>query len=74
MPNNNEVESELKRFMNGLARRNPGQPEFQQAVREVAETILPFTLENPIYREGADPGAAYRTRQNHHLSCHLEGR
>ena len=50
MPNNNEVESELKRFMNGLARRNPGQPEFQQAVREVAETILPFTLENPIYR------------------------
>ena len=51
MPNNSEVESELKRFMNGLVRRNPGQPEFHQAVHEVAETILPFTFENPIYRE-----------------------
>ena len=51
MSNNSEVESELKRFMNGLVRRNPGQPEFHQAVREVAETILPFTFENPIYRE-----------------------
>ncbi len=51
MSNNNEVEAELKRFMNGLVRRNPGQPEFHQAVHEVAETILPFTLENPIYRE-----------------------
>ncbi len=51
MPNNSEVESELKRFINGLVRRNPGQPEFHQAVREVAETILPFTFENPIYRE-----------------------
>ena len=51
MPNNSEVESELKRFMNGLVRRNPGQPEFHQAVHEVAETILPFTFENPIYRK-----------------------
>ena len=51
MPNNSEVESELKRFMNGLVRRNPGQPEFHQAVKEVAETILPFTLENPVYRK-----------------------
>ena len=51
MSNNSEVESELKRFMNGLVRRNPGQPEFHQAVHEVAETIMPFTFENPIYRE-----------------------
>ena len=51
MSNNSEVDSELKRFMNGLVRRNPGQPEFHQAVREVAETILPFTFENPIYRK-----------------------
>ena len=51
MSNHSEVETELKRFMNGLVRRNPGQPEFHQAVHEVAETILPFTFENPIYRK-----------------------
>jgi glutamate dehydrogenase (NADP+) len=45
-------EAELKRFMNGLIRRNPGQPEFHQAVYEAAEHLIPFVLENPKYREG----------------------
>ena len=38
--------------MTGLERRNPGEPEFQQAVREVAESILPFVEENPRYQRG----------------------
>ncbi|MGB3734631.1 MAG: NADP-specific glutamate dehydrogenase [Ilumatobacter sp.] len=42
---------ELEAFMNGLERRNPGEPEFQQAVREVAETLIPFTLDNAKYRD-----------------------
>lgn len=42
---------ELEAFMHGLERRNPGEPEFQQAVREVAETLVPFTLDHPKYRE-----------------------
>ncbi len=42
---------ELEAFMNGLERRNPGEPEFQQAVREVAETLIPFTLDNARYRD-----------------------
>jgi glutamate dehydrogenase (NADP+) len=33
---------ELDEFMAGLARRNPGEQEFHQAVREVSETIIPF--------------------------------
>ncbi len=41
---------ELKRFMRGLIKRNPGEPEFHQAVREVAESLLPFTREHPEYR------------------------
>ncbi|WP_231603303.1 NADP-specific glutamate dehydrogenase [Neorhodopirellula pilleata] len=32
-------------------RRNPGEDVFHQAVREVAETIIPFTNENPKYRD-----------------------
>ncbi len=42
---------EIDKFMQGLERRNPGEPEFHQAVREVMETLIPFTLEHPRYRE-----------------------
>ncbi len=44
-------DQELEHFMAGLEKRNPGEPEFQQAVREVAETLIPFTLDNPEYRD-----------------------
>ncbi|TWT93060.1 NADP-specific glutamate dehydrogenase [Neorhodopirellula pilleata] len=42
---------DLECFMQGLMRRNPGEDVFHQAVREVAETIIPFTNENPKYRD-----------------------
>jgi glutamate dehydrogenase (NADP+) len=42
---------ELADFMTGLTRRNPGEPEFHQAVSEVATTILPFLSTRPEYRE-----------------------
>jgi glutamate dehydrogenase (NADP+) len=45
------VRSEVEQFMAGLERRNPHEPEFQQAVREVVETLMPFVLEHPEYRE-----------------------
>ena len=41
--------AEVDRFMAGLVRRNPGEPEFHQAVREVAHSIMPFLLANPRY-------------------------
>ncbi|MFT5121460.1 MAG: glutamate dehydrogenase (NADP+) [Kiritimatiellia bacterium] len=43
--------AELKAFMTGLKKRNPGEREFHQAVYEVAETLMPFILENPKYNE-----------------------
>jgi glutamate dehydrogenase (NADP+) len=46
-----EIRKEIDRFMNGLRRRNAGQKEFHQAVQEVAETIIPFTHEQPKYRQ-----------------------
>ncbi len=46
-----EVEVRVERFMRGLIRRNPGEPEFHQAVREVAESLTPFMLEHPEYHE-----------------------
>ncbi len=45
-----EAKREVARFMDGLVRRNPGMPEFHQAVHEVVETLMPYTLEHPRYR------------------------
>ena len=42
---------ELQQFMEGLEKRNPGEPEFHQAVMEVASTIIPFLQNNPRYKE-----------------------
>jgi len=41
----------LQQFMSGLKDRNPHEPEFHQAVQEVAESIIPFTLKHPEYRD-----------------------
>lgn len=46
-----EAQAELDHFMAGLVKRNPGEPEFHQAVHEVAETLVPFTLDHPEYRK-----------------------
>lgn len=45
------VTKDLDSFMSDLDRRNPGEPEFHQAVLEVAEKIWPFLDENPRYRK-----------------------
>ena len=42
---------EVEKFMAGLIRRNPGEPEFHQAVREVVGTVTPFVLEHRRYHE-----------------------
>jgi glutamate dehydrogenase (NADP+) len=45
------VEAELERFESGLVKRNPGEPEFHQAVMEVARDIVPFIHERKDYRD-----------------------
>lgn len=42
---------ELDTFIRGLRKRNPGETEFHQAVREVAESLMPYLLEHPEYRK-----------------------
>ncbi len=42
---------EVENFMAGLIKRNPGEPEFHQAVQEVARDIIPFIEENPEYKK-----------------------
>ena len=43
--------NELETFMNGLEKRNPYEPEFRQAVYEVASSIMPWYLQREDYRK-----------------------
>jgi len=43
--------NEVERFMTDIVRRNPGETEFHQAVREVAESVMPLVLADQRYRE-----------------------
>ncbi len=40
----------IQDFMNGVTLRNPNEPEFLQAVLEVAETVIPFIEKNKKYQ------------------------
>ena len=41
----------LQSFMEGIKAKNPNEPEFHQAVQEVAMTLIPFINQNPKYEE-----------------------
>lgn len=46
----NIYEKELQEFMARIKAKNPNEPEFHQAVYEVAESLIPFIEENPQYK------------------------
>ncbi|EIJ68052.1 NADP-specific glutamate dehydrogenase [Pasteurella bettyae] len=48
-----QVVSSLEVFLANVAQKDPNQPEFLQAVREVFTSIWPFLEENPKYRSEA---------------------
>jgi len=41
----------LESFKNGVEKRNPGEPEFHQAVYEVAASVFPYIEDKPWYHE-----------------------
>ncbi|MGB1269044.1 MAG: NADP-specific glutamate dehydrogenase [Flavobacteriaceae bacterium] len=45
------MKDSIKNFINVVEKRNPNEPEFLQAVTEVAETVIPFIEENPQYNQ-----------------------
>jgi glutamate dehydrogenase (NADP+) len=46
-----DISVKVDAFMEKILKKNPGEPEFHQAVREVAECLMPFLEENPKYQE-----------------------
>jgi len=41
----------MKRFLSGVEKRNQNEPEFLQAVSEVAESIFPYIADKTVYHE-----------------------
>ncbi len=46
-----DVSSKVLAFMQKIVAKNPGETEFHQAVKEVAESLMPFLEANPKYQE-----------------------
>ncbi len=44
------LQNQIKEFMTKVIAKNPGEPEFHQAVKEVAESLMGFIEENPKYK------------------------
>ena len=43
------MEHIINGFLSEVSNRNAHEPEFMQAVTEVAQTVLPYIIENDIY-------------------------
>jgi glutamate dehydrogenase (NADP+) len=46
-----KTSQKVEQFMQMIMKKNPGEVEFHQAAREVAESVMPFIEEHPIYEE-----------------------
>ncbi|MFA5200659.1 MAG: NADP-specific glutamate dehydrogenase [Candidatus Omnitrophota bacterium] len=46
------MSKKIEEFMDLVAKKNPGEAEFHQAVREVVESVMPFIEKNPKYQKG----------------------
>ena len=45
------MDKNVEAFMDEIIRKNPGEKEFHQAVREVTESLMPFIEKNPKYKK-----------------------
>ena len=53
MKNKKYISDEVERFISGLIKRNPHEPEFHQAVHEVVESVMPFVIEHRKYKDAS---------------------
>lgn len=49
---NTSIDAKINAFVESVKAKNSHEPEFLQAVQEVAETVIPFIEENPKYQHG----------------------
>jgi len=46
-----DINAKIAEFMDEVEKRNGHEPEFLQAVREVAETVIPYIAKKEIYNK-----------------------
>jgi len=46
-----KMQEYLDRYIEGVKKRNPGEPEFHQAVYEFAASVFPYIADKPIYHK-----------------------
>lgn len=51
MAKSNSIEKSINYFMQKIIAKNSGEKEFHQAVHEVAEAVIPFMEDHPVYKE-----------------------
>ncbi len=61
----------LQGVYEGLAKRNPEQKEFLQAVEEVLESLEPVVAAHPEYEKAGLIERLGRARAHHHVPCAL---
>jgi hypothetical protein len=66
------MDPRVEQFMARIKAKNPAEPEFHQAVHEVAESLIPFIEENPKYKHAKSSRKDRRTRKGHHVQGSLD--
>ena len=59
-----KYQNQIDAFINEVKLKDAHEPEFIQAVQEVAEAIIPFMNENPKYKSSKFILASYSTEGN----------
>ncbi len=67
------MEKSVKDFMESVSKRNQNEPEFLQAVHEVAETVIPFIEKNKKYQNTMLRGAHGRAGKSNNVPCAMAG-
>ena len=62
------VEKYVSELMAEVKAKNPAEPEFHQAVQEVAESLTLVLDREPDYRESENPRADHRAGARDHVS------
>jgi glutamate dehydrogenase (NADP+) len=59
-----KAELKISEFMEMVTKRNNHEPEFLQAVQEVAETVIPYIVNHKIYQGEIQVNRGYRIQMN----------
>ena len=66
-----KYQAQIDAYMDLVRAKNANEPEFLQAVEEVAETVIPFIEENPMYNS-ENSGTYGRTGTSDYFSSSMD--